>query len=128
MLFGLNVVAAETDAEAEWLASSLKQAFVALRSGRPGPLPPPVDDMDERLDATARAMLDHVLSEAVVGSLSTVAAGLADFVRRTGADELMIGSSIFDHGARLRSFEIVAEVSTSALGAAAVGAARSTVA
>ena len=115
LLFGLNVVAAETDAEAKRLSSSLKQAFVALRSGHPGPFPPTVDDMDDRLDAASRAMLDHALAEAIVGSPATVSARLADFVRRTGADEIMIASSIFDHGARLASFDIVAEAGAKVL-------------
>ncbi len=109
LMLGLNVVAADTDAEARRLFSSLQQAFVALRTGQPGPLPPPVDDMDSRLDATSKAMLGQALSQAIIGSPATVRAGLADFIERTGADELMITSSTFDHGARLRSFEIIAE-------------------
>jgi len=113
LMFGLNVVAGETDAEAQWLASSLRQAFVALRAGRPGPLPPPVNDLDSRLDAETRAMLAHTFSEAIVGSPVTVESRLADFVHRTGADEIMVSTSVFDHAARLRSFEIVAEASRS---------------
>jgi luciferase family oxidoreductase group 1 len=112
LMFGLNVVAAETDAEAQRLASSLRQAFVALRAGRPGPLPPPVDALDERLDPAARAMLDHTFSEAIIGSPGAVEARLADFVRRTGADEIMVSTSVFDHAARLRSFEIVADAAS----------------
>jgi luciferase family oxidoreductase group 1 len=108
LMLGLNVVAADTDAEARRLFSSLQQAFVALRSGRPGPLPPPVDDMERRLDPAARAMLDHSLSQAIIGSSASVEAKLAEFAARTGADEVMITSSIFDHAARVRSFEIVA--------------------
>jgi luciferase family oxidoreductase group 1 len=108
LMFGLTVVAADTDAEARRLFTSLQQAFMALRTGHPGPLPPPVDDMDQRLDDAARAMLGHALREAIVGSPATVEAGLAEFAGRTGADEVMITSSIFDHAARRRSFEIVA--------------------
>jgi len=108
VMLGLTVIAADSDAEARRLFSSLQQAFVALRSGAPGPLPPPVDDMDSRLDPAAKAMLAQALSRAVIGSPATVEAGLADFIARTGADELMITSSIFDHAARLRSFEITA--------------------
>ena len=108
VMLGLTVIAADTDAEARRLFSSLQQSFVALRTGMPGPLPPPVDDMDSRLDPTARAMLASALSCAVIGSPSTVEAGLAAFVARTGADELMVTASIFDHAARLRSFEITA--------------------
>ncbi len=108
LMLGLNIVAAETDAEARRLFSSLQQAFVALRTGSPGPLPPPVDDMDSRLDPGARAMLGAALSQAIIGSPRTVRAGLAEFAARTGADEVMISSSIYDHAARLRSVEIVA--------------------
>ena len=106
---GLTVVAAETDAAARFLFSSLQQAFVNLRTGNPGPLPPPVEDMDARLDPAAKAMLGASLSCAVVGSPETVRTGLAAFARRTGADELIVTSQIFDHAARVRSFEIAAE-------------------
>jgi luciferase family oxidoreductase group 1 len=109
VMLGLNVVAAETDAEARRLLSSLQQAFINLRTGRPGPLPPPVDDMDARLDPNAKAMLAQSLRWAIVGSPDTVRAGLKDFVAHTGADELMITAQIFDHSARLRSFEITAQ-------------------
>jgi alkanesulfonate monooxygenase SsuD/methylene tetrahydromethanopterin reductase-like flavin-dependent oxidoreductase (luciferase family) len=68
-----------------------------------------VDDLESHLDATAEAMLGHALSQAIVGSPRTVTTGLADFIARTGADELMITGSIYDHAARLRSFEIVAQ-------------------
>ncbi|MDR3510774.1 MAG: LLM class flavin-dependent oxidoreductase [Caulobacteraceae bacterium] len=109
VMAGLNVSAADTDAEARRLFSSVQQAFVNLRTGRPGPLPPPVDDMDSRLDPMARTMLDQALSCAVVGSAETVRNGLSAFIARTGADELMVTAQIFDHAARVRSFEIAAE-------------------
>ena len=109
VMLGLTVIAADTDAEARRLFSSLQQSFVALRTGAPGPLPPPVDDMDSRLDPTARAMLAQALSCAVIGSPATVERGLAAFIARTGADELMVTASIFDHAARLRSYEITAD-------------------
>jgi len=104
----LMVIAADTDAEARRLMSSIQQSFIALRTGTPGPLPPPLDDMAERLSPAAQAMLDQALSCAVVGGPATVEAGLVAFARRTGADELMVTASIFDPDARLRSFEIVA--------------------
>ena len=104
-----TVIAADTDAEARRLFSSLQQSFVALRTGMPGPLPPPVDDMDSRLDPQAKYMLSQALSCAVIGSAQTVKTGLAAFIERTGADEVMVTASIFDHAARLRSFEIVAD-------------------
>jgi luciferase family oxidoreductase group 1 len=109
VMLGLSVVAAETDAEARLLASSLQQAFVNLRTGRPGPLPPPVEGYEEQLDPAAQALLRQTLSCAVIGGPETVKRGLADFAARTGADELMITAQIFDHAARLRSFEIAAK-------------------
>jgi luciferase family oxidoreductase group 1 len=108
VMLGVNVVGAETDHEARRLLTSLQQAFIALRTGNPGKLPPPVDDIETRLEPMARSMLDQVLSTAVVGSPQTVRDGLIAFAQSTGADELMITSSIYDHAARLRSFEIAA--------------------
>ena len=110
VMLGINVIAAETDAEAKRLFTSLEQAFVNLRSGRPGRLPPPVDDIESRVGAAGRAMLNQALSCSVVGSPDTVKRGLAEFIARTGADELMVTAQIFDHQARLRSFQLTAEV------------------
>jgi len=109
VMLGLNVFAAETDAEARLLFSSLQQAFVNLRTGRPGKLPPPVEGFEETLDPQAKAMLDHALSCAVVGSPQSVRTGVDAFIRRTGADEIMVTAQIFDHAARKRSFSILAE-------------------
>jgi luciferase family oxidoreductase group 1 len=108
LMLGVNVVAAETDDEAKFLFTSLQQAFINLRLGRPGRLPPPVSGFGDRLDAVARSILDQALGRAIVGSPDTVRRGLRAFAAETGADELMITSQIFDHDARLRSFEIVA--------------------
>jgi luciferase family oxidoreductase group 1 len=110
VMLGLNVCAAETDAEAQRLFSSLQQAFLNLRAGRPGKLPPPVDDMQARLTGRDRAMLDAALSCSIVGSRETVRQGVAAFIARTGADELMVTAQIHDHAARLRSFAILADV------------------
>jgi luciferase family oxidoreductase group 1 len=109
VMLGFNAFAADTDEEAGLLATSLMQAFVSLRTGRPTRLPPPLADYAETLPPNARAMLDGVLSCSAVGSKETVKAAIESFVARTGADELMITSQIWDHTARLRSFEIVAE-------------------
>jgi alkanesulfonate monooxygenase SsuD/methylene tetrahydromethanopterin reductase-like flavin-dependent oxidoreductase (luciferase family) len=109
VMLGVNVFAAETDTEARRLFSSLQQAFLNLRSGRPGKLPPPVDGLDEQLDARARAMLDQALACSVVGGPETVRRGIAEFAARTGADELMATAQIHDHSARVRSFEILAD-------------------
>lgn len=110
VMLGLNVFAAETDAEARLLFSSLQQAFVNLRTGRPGKLPAPVENYEEQLDPMARAMLGQALAAAVVGSPETVKRGVEDFIRRTGADELMVTAQIFDHEARRKSFELLMDV------------------
>jgi luciferase family oxidoreductase group 1 len=110
VMLGLNVFAAATEEEARRLFTSLQQAFANLRRGEPGQLPPPVDDIGPYLSPREQAMVAHALSCAIVGSPETVRRGLTAFMTRTGADELMITAQIFDHAARLRSFEIVAEV------------------
>ncbi|MDP9019148.1 MAG: LLM class flavin-dependent oxidoreductase [Candidatus Eremiobacteraeota bacterium] len=108
VMLGFNVVAADTDEEATFLATSWQQAFVNLRSGKPGRLPPPVQDYPARVGAPERALLDHMSQCAAVGSPHTVAKGIEAFITRTGADEVMIASMIFEHTARLRSYEIAA--------------------
>jgi luciferase family oxidoreductase group 1 len=110
VMLGFNVFAADTDEEAIFRASSMQQAFVNLRSGRPSRLPPPVDDYWNRIGPQERALLEQVLSASAVGSPETVARELKAFIDSTGADELMITSQIFEHTARLRSYEITAEV------------------
>ncbi|HEX5185101.1 MAG TPA: LLM class flavin-dependent oxidoreductase [Allosphingosinicella sp.] len=109
VVLGFNAFAADSDEEAQLLATSLMQAFVNLRTGNPTRLPPPLPDYAETLPPQARAMLDQILSCSAIGAPATVKAAIEDFAARTGADELMITSQIFDHEARLRSFEIVAE-------------------
>jgi luciferase family oxidoreductase group 1 len=108
VMLGVNVFAAKTDAEAAKLYTSLQQAFINLRRGRPGPLPPPDERLDERLAPGDRLLIHQMLSCTVVGAPDTVRRGLAEFAERTGADELMLTSQIYDHAARLRSYEIVA--------------------
>jgi luciferase family oxidoreductase group 1 len=105
----INVVAADSDAEARQLATSVQQLFVNLQRGRPGPLPPPVERMDEYWSPAEAAGLSHLMTYAVVGGPATVQRGLAAFLAQTGVDELMVTGQIFDHAARLRSFELVAE-------------------
>ncbi|WP_437572649.1 LLM class flavin-dependent oxidoreductase [Sorangium sp. So ce542] len=109
VMLGINVFAADTDEEARRLSTSLQQAFVNLRRGRPGPLPPPVDGFERELSPMERAGLDQALSCTVVGAPEVVRHGLAAFLARTRADELMVSSAIFDHAARVRSLEITAE-------------------
>ena len=110
LMLGVNVVAADRDDEARLLLTSLQQAFVNLRSGRPGRLPPPRPGFADQLPPQHAAMLDGVLAEAAVGSPETVRQELQELVDRTGADELILTAQIYDHAARLRSFEIAAEV------------------
>jgi luciferase family oxidoreductase group 1 len=110
VMLGFNIFAADTDEEAQLLASSAQQAFVNLRSGRPGPLPPPVPNYLDELSGGDRALISQVLSCSAIGSRATVKRVLQAFIERTRPDELMINAQIFDHRARLRSFEIAAEV------------------
>jgi luciferase family oxidoreductase group 1 len=109
-MLGISVFAAETDAEARWLFTSQQQAVINLRSGRPGQLPPPIDNIAAILDARGRAILDSVLACAVVGSPATVGHGLNDFIARHRPDEIMVTAQIFDHVARLRSFDIISQI------------------
>jgi luciferase family oxidoreductase group 1 len=110
VMLGLNVFAADTDEEAALLASSMEQAFVALRTGAPGKLKPPLAGYRDTLPPPYRAMIDNVLSCSAIGSPGRVREQVEAFAARTGADELMVTSQIYDHQARLRSFEILAEV------------------
>ena len=110
LMLGFNVFAADTDGEAHLLATSAQQAFVNLRSGKPKPLPPPVEDYLDRIGPHERALLAQILSCSAIGSRDTVRSSLKAFVEQTGADELMITSQIFDHAARLRSYEITADI------------------
>ncbi|WP_432285161.1 LLM class flavin-dependent oxidoreductase [Aminobacter sp. BA135] len=110
VMAGINIVAADTDAEAKLLFSSVQQAFVNLRSGRPGRLPAPLEGYERELDPVARQMLSQTLACAVVGSPDTVRRGVKAFIARTGADELMVTAQVFDHQSRKRSYEILAEV------------------
>lgn len=109
VMLGFNAFAADTDEEGALLATSVQQAFVALRSGRPTALKPPQPGFGDSLPPAQLALLDQMLSCSAIGSPTTVAAAIRDFVMRTGADELMITSQIYDHEARLRSYTIVAE-------------------
>lgn len=106
---GFNVFAADTDEEAELIATSQAQAFVALRTGNPGPLPPPVPGYRETLGPQGAAMLDQVLSCSAIGGPAKVARGLAAFVQRTGVDEVMVASAIFDQEARKRSLTLTTQ-------------------
>jgi luciferase family oxidoreductase group 1 len=109
-MVGVNVFAANTDAEAQRLFTSLQQQFISLRRGTPGPLPPPVDNMDDHWSPMEQAGVEQSLAYSVIGTPDTVERGLRALIAETGADELMLTAQIYDHAARLRSFEIAAEV------------------
>lgn len=107
VMLGYNCIAADTDEEAQLLATSIQQAFVALRTGHPIKLPPPKAGFADELPLQSRAILEQVLSVSAIGSPKTVRARIEEFVERTKPDELMVTSQIFDHRARLRSYELL---------------------
>lgn len=110
LMLGFNVCAADTDEQARYLRTSSLQSVVRLRHGTPGQLPPPIEDFETKLTPYDEQLLAQFTACSAVGSADTVAREMASFAMRTGADELMIVSQIYDHGARLRSFEIVASL------------------
>ncbi|MFC4599245.1 LLM class flavin-dependent oxidoreductase [Cohnella hongkongensis] len=109
-MVGVSVTAADTEREARRLATSQQQVFLNMIRGRFGQLPPPVDSMDGLWSPHEEAALNRQFGFAVVGDKKQVAARLQGVIDSTGADELIIASQIYDHGARLRSYEIIAEV------------------
>ncbi|HZH90369.1 MAG TPA: LLM class flavin-dependent oxidoreductase [Pyrinomonadaceae bacterium] len=109
-MVGVNVFAADTDAEAGRLFTSLKRQFVNLRRGVPGLLQPPDDALEASLSEIEKAGIERMLACSVVGSPETVRRGLKSFIDTTQADEIMVTAQMFDHAARLHSFEIVAGV------------------
>lgn len=106
VMVAMNVFAADTAEEAEWIASSQAQSFVALRTGNPGKLPPPVPGYRASLPAPAQAMLAHLGQAAAVGTPDEVRAAITAFIARTGADEIMLCGSTYDPAARIRSLEL----------------------
>jgi luciferase family oxidoreductase group 1 len=108
LMLGYNVFAASSDDEGALLASSIQQAFVALRTGHPTQLKPPIQGYMETLPPAQRAQLEAALGCSAIGAPASVKAAVEAFVKRTGADELMITSQIFDHAARLRSYKLLA--------------------
>ena len=110
VMLGFNAIVAGTDEEAELLATSVQQAFVSLRLGKPIKLPPPKAGYAEELSLEARAILRSVLAASAIGSPERARQQLTDFVERTKPDELIVTAQIHDHQARLRSFELLMEV------------------
>lgn len=108
VMLGFNVFAADSDEEAAVLATSMQQAFVNLRSGRPSRLQPPLPGYLDTIPPQYRAMLDEVLACTAIGSGRKVQEQIEAFVARTEADELMVTCQVYDHRARLRSYELAA--------------------
>jgi luciferase family oxidoreductase group 1 len=105
----INVFAADSDAEAKHLSTSMQQSFAAVVTGKPGKLKPPVDDITKVLDARQIAAVESRLTYAAIGGVETVRAKLAEFIALTGVDEVMVTGMIFDLEARLHSLEVTAE-------------------
>ncbi|ADW00261.1 hypothetical protein YPC_3825 [Yersinia pestis biovar Medievalis str. Harbin 35] len=106
----VNVVAADSERDARFLFTSMQQQFVSLRRGTPGQLPPPVENMAAICSPAEQFGVDQALRLSIVGDKSKVRHGLQSLLRETQADELMINGQIFDHQARLYSFETVASL------------------
>jgi luciferase family oxidoreductase group 1 len=109
-MLAINIIAAETDSEAEFLATSQYRSFLNLIRNQPGKIPPPVKNMDAIWNERERLIVESRTGGSIVGSAATVKAGLESILDATQADELMINAMIYDHAARLRSYEIVAEI------------------
>jgi len=108
-MVGANVIAAATDAEARRLFTSAQQAFTNLFRGTRGKLLPPIDDIETYWTAVEKAQASRMLTCAFVGSAATVRAGLNRFLADTGADEVIVAAAIYDHAARLHSYELLAD-------------------
>jgi luciferase family oxidoreductase group 1 len=105
-----NVVTADTDAEARRLFTSLQQGFANLLRGARGELAPPIDDIEAYWSPLEKAQASRMLACSFVGAPATVRAGLDAFMERTGADEVIVAAAIYDHAARLRSYELLSEI------------------
>ena len=109
-MVGCNVIVADTDAEAMRLFTSVQQSFARMLRGARGQLPPPIDDISAFWSRPEQAQASNMLACSFVGSPETVRRGLEAFVARTDANELMVASAIFDQTARVRSYELLAEL------------------
>jgi alkanesulfonate monooxygenase SsuD/methylene tetrahydromethanopterin reductase-like flavin-dependent oxidoreductase (luciferase family) len=109
-MLGLNAVVAETDAQARFLFSSVQQVFTNLRRGTPGQIPPPIVDIDSYWSPAEKASASMTLLCSAVGSPQTVERSLLRFIEVTQPDEIITTAHIYDHAARLRSFELLAEI------------------
>src|SRR3546814_10556100 len=105
-MLGYNVFAADTDAEARFLASSMQHSFVSLRTGVPQKLQPPMEGYYDGLPLATQTMLDKVLSASAIGGQDAIERGLRAFIEKTGANEIIITCQMFDHEARKRSYAL----------------------
>lgn len=118
-MVGVNVIAAETDAEARRLATTQQMSFTNMFRGTRGLSQPPIDDIETYWSPMEKVQAQQMLARSIIGAPETVRAGLERLVEETGADELMIVSDVYDHRARLRSFEMIAEAGRDIAGSAA---------
>jgi alkanesulfonate monooxygenase SsuD/methylene tetrahydromethanopterin reductase-like flavin-dependent oxidoreductase (luciferase family) len=109
-MVGVNVIAAETDAQARRLFTSVQQGFTNAIRGKRSKLQPPIDDIEEYWTPPEKDLVGRMLACSFVGSAETVRRGLERFIEHTQADELIAAAAIYDHAARLRSYEILAEI------------------
>ena len=109
-IVALNIIAAETDDEAEFLATSQYQSFLNLIRQKPGKIPPPVSDMDAIWSEREKALVNSRTGGSIIGSKETVKRKLEEFLDATKADEIMVNAMIFDQAKRQRSYEIIAEL------------------
>jgi len=109
----INIVAADSDRDARFLFTSMQQQFINLRRGQPGPLPPPVENIDSLWSASEQYGVQQALSMSVVGDKERIRQGLITLLRETQADELMVNGQIYDHQARLNSFELAMQARNS---------------
>jgi len=113
LMLGVNVIVADKDEEARKLFTSIQQSFTNMHRGTRTQLPPPIDDIADYWSPFEETIAAQKLSCSFVGSRETVEEGLEGFLEKTGADELMVASAIYDHKARLHSYEILAEIQKS---------------
>ncbi|MNM59257.1 Limonene 1,2-monooxygenase [compost metagenome] len=109
-MIAVNVIVADTDEEAQRLATSQQQQFLNLIRRQTGPLCPPVEDMERIWNPEEKALIQRQLGFSAIGSPSTVRAKLEQIVQETQADELIVAAQIYDHSARLRSYELLSEL------------------
>ncbi|SFI46471.1 LLM class flavin-dependent oxidoreductase [Aerobium aerolatum] len=116
-MVGVNIIAAETDAEAKRLATTQQMSFVNMFRGARGLSQPPIDDIENYWSLSEKAQVQRMLARSIVGSPETVRRGIAALVEETRADELIVVSDVYDHALRLRSFELIAEAAGLSSGA-----------